>query len=201
MDEHMENWSRVICDAIRCNAHDEILLIGHSTGGALVVDLAARVAERCRREGISPAGFEIMTIGSTLLKIGLHPAARQFRQRAQALAQHREVGWYEYQSLTDIINFYKCDPFAMMGLRHDRPDEFPAIRQIRMRDMLRKDIYKRLKRSFFRVHYQFINANSKPYFYDFCMICFGGTSLPRRFNSNRLGFDIDRKPLRKGSAT
>lgn len=199
MDEHMENWSRIICDAIRKNAHDEILLVGHSTGGALVLDIAARVAERCEKERISASGFTIMTIGSTLLKIGLHPAATQFRQKVQALSRHSDVRWFEYQSLTDIINFYKCDPFAMMGLKHDRDDEFPAIRQIRVRDMLEKSLYKRLKRNFLRVHYQFINANSNRYFYDFCMICFGGISLRQRFNAGLLGFIAQKDPEREGN--
>jgi hypothetical protein len=39
--------------------------------------------------------------------------------------------------------------------------------------MLERDAYKRVKKNFFRVHYQFISANSRRYFYDFFMICCG----------------------------
>ena len=39
--------------------------------------------------------------------------------------------------------------------------------------MLERETYRRIKKNFFRVHYQFISANSRRYFYDFFMICCG----------------------------
>jgi hypothetical protein len=49
--------------------------------------------------------------------------------------------------------------------------------QVRFRDMLVKESYKRIKRNFFRVHYQFISANSRRYFYYFFLICCGTRRL------------------------
>lgn len=172
MDQRIDAWAALIAERSSARAYDEILLIGHSTGGALILDVAHQLAEGLRAEG-RPVNFELVTVGSTSLKVALHPAARRARQRLQALANYSGVRWTEFQALTDIINFYKCDPFARAGLTHQRGDQFPRQFQVRIRDMLERDAYKRVKKNFFRVHYQFISANSRRYFYDFFMICCG----------------------------
>lgn len=172
MDQRIDAWAALIAERSSARAYDEILLIGHSTGGALILDVAHQLAERLRAEG-RPVDFKLVTVGSTSLKVALHPAARRARQRLQALAGYSGIRWTEFQALTDIINFYKCDPYARAGLTHQRADQFPRQFQVRIRDMLERDAYKRVKKNFFRVHYQFISANSRRYFYDFFMICCG----------------------------
>ncbi len=172
MDQRIESWAALISDRMAASTYDEVLLVGHSTGGALILDVAHQLAERLETEGRS-VDFRLVTVGSTSLKVALHPAARRARQRLEALAGYPDIRWTEFQALTDIINFYKCDPYARAGLTHQRPDAFPRLFQVRIRDMLERDAYRRVKKSFFRVHYQFISANSRRYFYDFFMICCG----------------------------
>ncbi|MCZ8180573.1 MAG: lipase [Rhizobium sp.] len=172
MDQRIDSWAALIAERMAASTHDEVLLVGHSTGGALILDVAHQLAERLKAEGRS-VNFQLLTVGSTSLKVALHPAARRARQRLEALAGYPDIRWTEFQALTDIINFYKCDPYARAGLTHQRPDAFPRQFQVRIRDMLERDAYKRVKKSFFRVHYQFISANSRRYFYDFFMICCG----------------------------
>jgi pimeloyl-ACP methyl ester carboxylesterase len=172
MDQRIDSWAALIAERMAASTHDEVLLVGHSTGGALILDVAHQLAERLKAEGRS-VNFQLLTVGSTSLKVALHPAARRARQRLEALAGYPDIRWTEFQALTDIINFYKCDPYARAGLTHQRPDAFPRQYQVRIRDMLERDAYRRVKKSFFRVHYQFISANSRRYFYDFFMICCG----------------------------
>jgi hypothetical protein len=172
MDARIDAWAGLIAARLSAAPYDEVLLIGHSTGGALILDVAHRLAERLVDEG-RPVDFKMVTVGSTSLKVALHPAAKRARMRLEALSRHPGIKWTEFQALTDIINFYKCDPFARAGLSHQRGDLFPRQLQVRIREMLERDTYKRVKKNFFRVHYQFISANSRRYFYDFFMICCG----------------------------
>lgn len=172
MDQRIDSWATLIAERMATSTHDEVLLVGHSTGGALILDVAHQLAERLETEGRS-IDFRLVTVGSTSLKVALHPAARRARQRLETLAGYPDIRWTEFQALTDIINFYKCDPYADAGLTHERPDAFPRQFQVRIRDMLERETYRRVKRNFFRVHYQFISANSRRYFYDFFMICCG----------------------------
>jgi hypothetical protein len=46
--------------------------------------------------------------------------------------------------------------------------------------MLEPAIYRRIKRNFFRVHYQYIFGNNRRYFYDFFLICCGPMPLAER---------------------
>lgn len=172
MDARIDDWASLIAERTAATDDDEVLLIGHSTGGALILDVAHQLAERLAAEG-KVADFKLVTVGSTSLKVALHPKAKRARERLQTLARHHGIRWVEFQALTDIINFYKCDPYARAGLTHQRSDVFPRQFQVRFRDMLERAAYKRVKKNFFRVHYQFISANSRRYFYDFFMICCG----------------------------
>ncbi len=176
MDLRLDAWARLIESRITENHYDEVLLVGHSTGGALILDVAHLLAERLTGEG-RPVDFRLLTVGSTSLKVCLHPAATRARMRLEGLSHFPALRWTEFQALTDIINFYKCDPYRLAGLSHDRDDAFPRMFQVRFREMLVTDAYKRIKRNFFRVHYQFISANSRRYFYDFFLICCGTRRL------------------------
>jgi pimeloyl-ACP methyl ester carboxylesterase len=176
MDQRLDAWSQLIADRLKEGRFDEVLLVGHSTGGALILDVAHLLAERLTGEGRA-VDFTLLTVGSTSLKVCLHPAAKRARMRLEGLARYPGLRWTEFQALTDIINFYKCDPYRLAGLTHQRGDEFPRMFQVRFRDMLVAESYKRIKRNFFRVHYQFISANSRRYFYDFFMICCGTRRL------------------------
>jgi pimeloyl-ACP methyl ester carboxylesterase len=176
MDQRLDAWSQLVDQRLKEGNFDEVLLVGHSTGGALILDVAHLLAERLTAEGRT-VDFTLLTVGSTSLKVCLHPAAKRARMRLEGLARYPAIRWTEFQALTDIINFYKCDPYRLAGLTHQRGDEFPRMFQVRFRDMLVADSYKRIKRNFFRVHYQFISANSRRYFYDFFLICCGTRRL------------------------
>jgi hypothetical protein len=102
-----------------------------------------------------------------------------------ALAQDGRIGWVEAQCLTDVINFYKTNPASEMGVA-SRAD-FPLVRRVRIKDMLQPDTYKRIKKSFFRVHYQYIFGNTKPYWYDFFQICCGPVPLLERAEKMLVG--------------
>ena len=189
MDGRLDEWADVIVHTIAAGDSDEVLLIGHSTGGVMTLDLAARVATTTEARGAEPK-FRILTVGSTALKAGFHPKGAWFRKRVAALADYPDVFWLDCQAKTDIINFHHCDPFALMGLDHDRDDPFPVVRQVRFRHMLDPKFYKGMRFNPFRVHYQFISANTQRYWYDFMMICFGATPLPVTSGAkDPVGFD------------
>lgn len=172
IDTKLTVVSEAVVNIVDQGDHDEILLIGHSTGGALILDLAARaIGQR------GDANISVLTVGSTALKIGLHPAAIWFRERVSAFVSAPNTQWVEYQCRTDLINFFRTNPATLMGI--DVADK-PVIGEIRIRRMVADDVYRKFRRNFFRVHYQFVFGNTKPYHYDFPDICFGPTPIAER---------------------
>ena len=58
---------------------DELILVGHSTGGGLILDIAARCLAIDPQFAGRSGRTAVLTVGSTALKLGMHPAARDFR--------------------------------------------------------------------------------------------------------------------------
>lgn len=194
-DAFLARCGEAVASEARRREFDEILLVGHSTGGALILDIAAAALKADPALTARDARVCVVTLGSTALKVGLHPAGAAFRRKVQGLVDDGRLDWLEVQCLTDVINFYKCDPVAEMGLApraNGRP--FPMIWQVRVRDMLDPSVYRRVKRNFFRVHYQYIFGNTKRYFYDFFMICCGPLPLRIRAEEKLTGAEVTQEP-------
>jgi len=172
-ETHIDRFAQAVVEQARRIEDDEIVLVGHSTGGALILEIAARALALEPKLGQQGPRVTVLTVGSTALKIGLHPAAHEFRQRVQSLVDARAIQWIECQAHTDVINFYKTDPVAAMHLTSKRGEAFPQVHVVRVRDMLQPEAYKRFKFNLFRVHYQLIMANTRRYAYDFFMMCCG----------------------------
>lgn len=65
---------------------DEILVIGHSLGAAIAVDLLARVVAVNPSIGERAPRVAFLSVGSSILKIGLHRGAKHFRASLQRVA-------------------------------------------------------------------------------------------------------------------
>jgi hypothetical protein len=110
----------------------------------------------------------LLTVGSSILKIGFHRRATRLRAAMARVAQAPQLFWGEYQALTDVMNFYKSDPIAALKL----PGQGPLVRVVRISRMLQRATYRRFRRNFFRVHCQFVSGNDLRAAYDyFMMIC------------------------------
>ncbi|WP_187969947.1 lipase [Aquibium microcysteis] len=188
MEARIAVWARAIDERVLAGGYEEVVLVGHSTGGAIILDVAAAYAARVAARGEAPA-FTLLTVGSTGPKITLHPAAKGSRERLRGLVAHPGVDWGDFQAVADIINFYRCDQLALAGIPNPRTTPFPFVRRVRFRSMLDKAFYRSIRFNVFRLHYQFISANTKHDRYDFFMMCCGphpihasirGSLVPRR---------------------
>jgi hypothetical protein len=183
----MQRFAAGIVERITAKHYDEVILIGHSTGGMLMLDVAARCLAIDPEFSSRAPKVTVLTLGSTALKAGYHPAGGHFREGVQRLVDDGKIDWVEIQCLTDAINFYKTDPVAEMGLKREPQRPFPVTKTVRMKEMLQPEIYKRVKRNLFRVHYQYVFGNTKPYWYDFFQICCGPISLRARTDDRIIG--------------
>jgi hypothetical protein len=188
LDERLNTFAAAVADTIAASDADEVVLAGHSLGAPMMLQVIARAIERTQAAGRrlqAPAKSEggparrlaLMTTGSSILKIGLHPAARAFRDDAVRVASDPNIFWVEYQALVDVINFYKCNPITCMGLKTEK---LPEVRTVRIRNMLKEETYRRYRVNFFRLHRQFAMGNERPYHYDYFMILCGPTPLETR---------------------
>ena len=179
MDEKLDRLADLIFSAAAGGKYDEILAVGHSTGGALILDAASRVASRHPQYPAHADKVTVLTIGSTALKIGLHPFSTWFRNGLKNLFSTTRTAWVEVQCVTDLINFHRTNPAKIMGF-YDVMQSKIHIRTIRVKEMVSRGVYERMKNNYFRIHYQFVFGNTKKYVYDFPAICFGPVTLQER---------------------
>lgn len=176
LDERLQAFAEEIVKRRKAGGYDEIIFMGHSLGCALKLDVIDRVLRI--ENGMGPAGetFNMLSAGSSLLKIALHPAGAWLKAAVAHVSQYKNVFWVDFESMVDIISFYKVDPVKALKLP---ATGMPIIKRVHVRDMLQRETYKRFRGNFFRLHRQLVMGNDKRYFYDYFMVCCG----PFRFKT------------------
>lgn len=174
IEHRLDLIARDICAAARSGTADEILIVGHSLGAVLAVDLLDRGLKLDPALGSNGTRVAFVSVGSSILKIGLHRGAERFRAALARVASAPRIVWVEYQALTDPMNFYSTDPVAELGLM---PTGRPVVRRVWFKQMLDTPAYRRIRRNFFRLHNQFVSGNTRRATYDYFMLLCGPLSL------------------------
>jgi pimeloyl-ACP methyl ester carboxylesterase len=168
--DKIESFADAMVKIVRDTDADEVLIVGHSLGAVLAVETLAAALKRDTAVVKPAPPVTLMTVGSSLLKVALHPGARHLRQSISRVLETGDVAWIDYSALVDPLNFYRADPARVLGLKASRA---PVMRTAKIRAMLGPEGYQRFKRNFLRLHRQFVMGNGARYHYDFFMACCG----------------------------
>jgi hypothetical protein len=172
-DAPIEACARRVIEAARANEVDEIVVVGHSGGGALAPAVMTRALELDPEVGRRGPPVVLLTLGSIAPGAALHPRSATLRAVFARLAVEPSITWIDSQSRKDVLNFWEFDPIGGLGIKLDRPPCNPILWRVRFRDMLSDDFYRRIRFNFFRLHYQFIMANDRRAPYDYFMLIAG----------------------------
>ncbi len=170
--EVMRKMEKVVAHAaslISEAPHDtEVIVAAHSLGAICALPIIDEALKRnkSRRYGL-------LTVGSSLLKVALHPSAALLRRNVANVAQSNTI-WIDAQSLTDPMNFYKSDPIRDLDIAKGKS---PVLMQVRFRHQLCDETYRAIRHDFFRVHRQFVFGVDKRTSYSWHAILCG----PQRF--------------------
>jgi hypothetical protein len=170
LEQRLDHFARELVRLDRDSDADEIVVHGHSLGAALSVIIVDRALQLDPQLGRRGKPLYLVSAGSSLLKVALHPAAGWLREITRRAANAPALRWVEYQALADVINVYKVDPLVALHLPATGK---PTVKIIRIRHMLEEATYKRLHLDFLRVHRQTVMGNERRYFYDYYMLCCG----------------------------
>jgi hypothetical protein len=172
IDARLELFAEALLARTRDAALDEIVIVGHSLGAMLVLDVIVRALARDADFGRRGPAVCVLTIGATIPKFALHPRAKPIRRRIAEVAAEPSIAWTEYQSRADTISFYKFDPVSLRRIAEDRLDSKPVIRRVQIHDMLLPETFARCRTHVLRLHYRSVMANDRraPYDY-FLMVC------------------------------
>lgn len=180
-EERMETFAGYIVDAMRTSDADEVVVVGHSSGSFLAVDVVDRALTLDPELGRHGSKVRLLTIGANLPIIGFHGAAQWFRDKLERLGRARDLDWVDYQSRHDIMNFWPFDPVADHGIRLGPERRNPRVVAVSFRDLWIPGDFGRRRWRFFRAHFQFLHANERlGAAYDYYLICCGPFDLLAR---------------------
>jgi hypothetical protein len=162
-----------IVTAARANEVDEILIIGHSAGGGIAPAAVVRALELDPELGQHGPRIVLLTLGSLLSAFALHPEAECLRGTIRRLAIEPSMLWIDCQAPGDILSFWDFDPVEGTGVQVGAERRNPLVWTVRLRGMLSKAVYRRLRWNWLRMHYQFIMANETRAPYDYFMLICG----------------------------
>jgi hypothetical protein len=171
-DAPIEACAQRVIAAVRANDADEVIVVGHSGGGALAPAVIVRALELDPDIGRKGPPLVLVTLGSIAPGAALHPKAARLRAVFGRLAVEPSVLWIDSQSRADVLNFWNFDPVEGIGAHVEGRRCNPLIWRVRFGDMLSRQFYWRIRFNFFRLHYQFIMASDRraPYDY-FLLVC------------------------------
>lgn len=156
--------------AARSGQFDEVVVIAHSLGAVLavkIVDAAIRLEAEAGREA---PRLVLLTVGSSILKIGLHRAAKALKACLARVSACPSVFWVDVQARSDLINFFTPDPMAAMGMRGCHS---PVVRPVSLRRMLSPERYAAIRMNPYKMHCLFVRANDRRAAYDYFMLACG----------------------------
>ena len=177
IDARLELFAGEFVRIVRETDADEVIIDGHSLGAPLSIAVVDRALQLDPQLGRNGKPIQIVSTGSSLLKVALHPAARWLREAVGRVANTPAIYWVEYQALVDVINVYKVDPVVALGMPATGK---PIVKIIRIRMMVEEATYKRFHLNFLRIHRQAVMGNERRYFYDYYMLCCGPIALQER---------------------
>jgi hypothetical protein len=148
----------------------EVVIAAHSLGAYFATMALGGALGEIKSSQFEPG---LLLAGSSLLKVALHPKARRLREAVGVISRSQTL-WLDIQSLTDILNFYRADPVAALGLTANRK---PVLQSIRFRAILTPETYRRIRFNWLRVHRQYVLADERRTNYSFHMMLAG----PYRF--------------------
>jgi pimeloyl-ACP methyl ester carboxylesterase len=123
VDARLDRFAQALVAQSRDSTLDEIVIVGHSLGAMLAIDILVRALALDPDFGRRGGKICLLTVGATIPKFALHPRAQDIRDRIARVVAEPSIAWTEYQSRDDTISFYKFDPVA---LRRQRPSRAAA---------------------------------------------------------------------------
>jgi len=184
LERRMAEFTSMISDALASDA-DEVLVVGHSSGAHLGVSVLADVIRGGHvRDGGAVLGF--LTLGQAIPMQSFLPLANRLREDLHFLSQSDALTWIDVSAPGDGCCYALCDPVAVSGAAPEPTRKrWPLVISAAFSQTLRPETWKRLKRRYFRLHFQYLCAFDNPGDYDYFAITAGPVTLAERFRGRK----------------
>lgn len=149
----MEAFAERVAATLQASSPDEeVLIVGHSSGGLLAIQLAAAAARQVSPE--QAARISLLTLGNQA-SLGLCQDTQGFVADVASVAA--QVSWRDIFAPQDVISSGRFDPAEK--LVPGAPRQALKLVSARFSEVFEPASYARIKHSFFKLHMQYLRAS------------------------------------------
>jgi len=181
LEARIATFSATIRDAL-AQDWDEVLIVGHSSGAALAVAVTADVLRAGLPAGAPPVA--LLTLGQAIPVQSFLPRAHRLRTDLHMLSMREDLFWLDVSAPGDGCCFGLSDPVAVSGVA-PAGQRWPLVISAAFSKSLKPETWARMRRRFFRLHFQYLAAFDAPRDYDYFQITAGPRTLAARFAGRR----------------
>lgn len=178
LEERMAVFGQKIAAALQEDV-DEVLVVGHSSGAHLAISVLADLIRAGAVSGAGPVlGF--LSLGQVVPMVSFLPNAGRLRGDLAYLSERPELTWVDVTAPGDGCAFALCDPVAVSGMAGPGK-RWPLVLSAAFSQTLSPDRWAKVKRRYFRLHFQYMCAFDRPGDYDYFQITAGPLTLAARY--------------------
>jgi len=158
---------------------DEVLVVGHSSGAHLAINILARILRKDEVDaGRTKLAF--LSLGQVVPMVSFLPDAQALRADLHLLSGSDKLCWVDVSAPGDGCSFALCDPVAVSGVPPANK-RWPLVFSAAFTLALSPARWQALKRRYFRLHFQYLCAFDRPRDYDYFQITAGPLTLADRY--------------------
>ena len=173
LDRRFDAFARHVIEEQRRIPVDEVLLIGHSIGSIVAVDVAARLSAKSASEHDR---VKLLTLGHCIPMLSFLPEAKEFRESLKVLAARESIPWTDVTIPPDPLCFYGLDPVEVFG-EISLGQRGPRMAVARVFRMFKQETYSKMRWNKLRLHFQYLMASELPADYDYFLTTAGPLPL------------------------
>lgn len=178
LDVRLEKFRDRIAAALTSDV-DEVLVVGHSSGAHLAINILADLLRAGETRPERPK-LAFLSIGQVVPMVSFLPQAQKLRADLHFLSASENLTWVDVSAPGDGCSFALCDPVAVTGVAPENK-RWPLVFSAAFTQTLSEDRLKSLKHRYFRLHYQYVCAFERPKDYDYFQITGGPVTLADRY--------------------
>lgn len=179
LETRMAVFSRRIMQVLDSDV-DEVLIVGHSSGAHLAVSILSDILRDRGLKRDDPA-VGLLTLGQVIPMVSFLPEAKRLRGDLNYLCQQESICWVDISAPGDGANFALCDSVAVSGVAPQSGKLHPLVLSAAFSRTLSPAAYEKIRKKFFRLHFQYLCAFDQPDFYDYFKVTGGPLTLAERF--------------------
>lgn len=181
MLERLANFEERLLEATG-QGWDEILVVGHSSGAHLAVQVLASLIRSGRIPSEGTISF--LSLGQVVPMVSFLPEAHDLRADLSLLSAQDRVPWVDVTAPGDGCAFALCDPVLVSGVAPPAK-RWPLVLSASFTKTLSSERWRELRWRFFRLHFQYLCAFDRPGDYDYFAISAGPKTLEERFEDRQ----------------